>query len=128
MVTDSHSVRNGDRVLAGAGLTIAATWAGLEVGDLPAYLFGSGWTSRSPGPGAAAARSPRFADRIVASLARPITVGRGPLRVRAGIGIAISRAGADEPDDLLKLAGMAMHTAKRHGDGYHLEGAVRVGS
>jgi diguanylate cyclase (GGDEF)-like protein len=68
-----------------------------------------------------------IAERIVANLDRPITVGRGPLRVSASIGVALSRAGTQEHDGLLKLAGVAMGTAKRRGGGYHLEGAVRVG-
>ena len=68
-----------------------------------------------------------IAERIVANLARPVTVGRGPLRVSASLGVALSRPGADETDDLLKLAGVAMYTAKRGGDDYHVEGAIRVG-
>lgn len=37
-MTDFNAVRNRDRVLAAAGLTIAATLAALEAGDLDAYL------------------------------------------------------------------------------------------
>ncbi|MGK5677855.1 diguanylate cyclase domain-containing protein [Actinoplanes sp. URMC 104] len=64
------------------------------------------------------------AERIVAALDRPVEAGGRRLRTPASVGIALSHAGIDGPDELLRLADTAMYEAKRRGGGgFHLHGA-----
>jgi diguanylate cyclase (GGDEF)-like protein len=57
------------------------------------------------------------AERIVATLTRPVVADGHELRIRASIGIADGRSG-DEPSKLLRHADIAMYAAKRSGGGY----------
>jgi predicted signal transduction protein with EAL and GGDEF domain len=53
------------------------------------------------------------------SIARPIELGeldRGPLRLTACMGLALSAAGVDE-DEVLRQADLALYHAKEHGKG-----------
>ncbi|HWS36266.1 MAG TPA: GGDEF domain-containing protein [Actinoplanes sp.] len=62
------------------------------------------------------------AERIIAVLNEPVTIGGHELRTPVSIGIALSRAG-DSPDDVLRYADSAMYSAKRAGGGrFHLYG------
>jgi len=65
------------------------------------------------------------AQRIIAKLRDPIGVGRNGLLARASIGIALSGDGADQPDELLHQADLAMYAAKRRGThGYEVFGHI----
>ncbi len=63
------------------------------------------------------------AGRIVEALDETIPAGARRLRTPASVGVALSHAGLTSPDDLLRLAGAAMHEAKRRGGGFLLHGA-----
>jgi diguanylate cyclase (GGDEF)-like protein len=53
------------------------------------------------------------ARRIVAEMNRPVVINGGPVRLRAGIGIALSGPEELGPDELLHRADVAMYDAKR---------------
>jgi diguanylate cyclase (GGDEF)-like protein len=63
------------------------------------------------GPGAAV----EFAQEIARALRRPLRIGGHEVFAQGSIGIALSRSGADRPEDLLRDAITAMHRAKRDG-------------
>ncbi|MEV7624667.1 GGDEF domain-containing protein [Actinoplanes sp. NPDC089786] len=56
-----------------------------------------------------------IAERITASLGRPVTFGGHPLSIGASIGIAYSEDGPVDPDDIMRRADAAMYHAKREG-------------
>lgn len=58
-----------------------------------------------------------LANRVSAAIMRPITLTGQHLTVGTSIGIAISAAGGDDPDELLLAADAAMYEAKRAKDG-----------
>jgi len=58
-----------------------------------------------------------LADRIHASLGRPIRYGRTSLNIGASIGIAVPETLPEEADDLLRAADTAMYRAKASGGG-----------
>ncbi|HYY82570.1 MAG TPA: EAL domain-containing protein [Actinomycetes bacterium] len=65
------------------------------------------------------------AQRILAELDDPIVVDNHTLQVRSSIGIALSEGGADDPEELLRRADMAMYVAKRRGaHGFELYGHI----
>ncbi|ESS72232.1 response regulator receiver modulated diguanylate cyclase/phosphodiesterase [Methyloglobulus morosus KoM1] len=55
------------------------------------------------------------AERMLANVAQPFTIGGHELYTTTSIGIAIFPDDGDSEDDLLKNAGVAMHYAKRKG-------------
>ncbi|MGH9187861.1 MAG: putative bifunctional diguanylate cyclase/phosphodiesterase [Acidimicrobiales bacterium] len=60
------------------------------------------------------------AERVVNALETPFEVGGLELHSRPSIGIAVFPDHADDPDELLKRADVAMYVAKRSGRGYAL--------
>jgi diguanylate cyclase (GGDEF)-like protein len=58
-----------------------------------------------------------IAERLIASLSSPFTVGGRPVSIGASIGIALFRGNDADPDTLLRQADAAMYEAKRNGRG-----------
>ena len=71
-----------------------------------------------------------IADRIVALIAAPATVGSHELHVRVSLGIATSPAAGETVDELLTNADAAMYVAKAAGKGRSAvyEPGMRIGS
>jgi diguanylate cyclase (GGDEF)-like protein len=71
-----------------------------------------------------------LADRIVAAIARPATVGGQEVNVRVSLGVAVSPEGGESVDELLTNADAAMYVAKAAGKGRSAvyEPGMRVGS
>ena len=73
-----------------------------------------------------------LADRIIASVERPIGVGDHSVEVGASIGIAICPTDGTDPETLLRAADMAMYGAKEEGRGSYrffnqsMENALRA--
>jgi predicted signal transduction protein with EAL and GGDEF domain len=57
------------------------------------------------------------ADRLVESLSAPVSLGWGAPRIGTSIGVALSGAGGDSAEDLLRNADIAMYAAKASGRG-----------
>ena len=70
------------------------------------------------------------ADRIVAAIAIPASMGGHEVNVRASVGVAVSPEGGESVDDLLTNADAAMYVAKAAGKGRSAvyEPGMRVGS
>jgi diguanylate cyclase (GGDEF)-like protein len=60
----------------------------------------------------------RIAERLVAAIARPFSVGGDEIRLSASVGAALS-AGGKSADELLRNADVAMYRAKAQGKGRH---------
>ena len=56
-----------------------------------------------------------LAERVLAGLRAPFRLGDRAVVVTASVGVALSRSGADQPDDLLRHADIAMYRAKSSG-------------
>jgi Amt family ammonium transporter len=61
----------------------------------------------------------RVADRIQSELKQPFILNAQEIFTGASIGIAISEAGYDRPEDFLRDADLAMYRAKEFGGGRH---------
>ena len=114
-VNDVHGHAAGDDVLR----EIATRLGGLaRKGDTVARLggdeFGVILECVSPEEPPAAAV---LADRIIASVEQPISVGDQYVDVGASIGIAICPTDGTDPETLLRAADMAMYRAKEEGRG-----------
>ncbi len=57
----------------------------------------------------------RAADRVQAAMGRPVLIGGQEVTTSSSIGIALSKATYERPEDLLRDADTAMHRAKAHG-------------
>ena len=70
------------------------------------------------------------ADRIVAELASPTSVGGQEVNVRVSVGVAVTPEGGESVDELLTNADAAMYVAKAAGKGRSVvyEPGMRVGS
>jgi diguanylate cyclase (GGDEF)-like protein len=70
------------------------------------------------------------ADRIVAAIANPTSVGGQEVNVRVSVGVAVSPDGGESVDELLTNADAAMYVAKAAGKGRSAvyEPGMRVGS
>jgi diguanylate cyclase (GGDEF)-like protein/PAS domain S-box-containing protein len=61
------------------------------------------------------ANATAVADRILTALAEPISLGENDISISTSIGIAVSSAGTESADDLLRDADTAMYHAKTSG-------------
>jgi diguanylate cyclase (GGDEF)-like protein len=70
------------------------------------------------------------ADRIVAAIASPTSVGGQDVNVRVSVGVAVSPEGGESVDELLTNADAAMYVAKAAGKGRSAvyEPGMRIGS
>jgi diguanylate cyclase (GGDEF)-like protein len=57
------------------------------------------------------------ADRMLRDLLQPLVVGEAMLSIRASAGIAITRCGGHDVDEILREADQALHQAKAEGTG-----------
>jgi diguanylate cyclase (GGDEF)-like protein len=57
----------------------------------------------------------RFADRIIDIIAQPFDIDGNEVNIGTSIGIALAPEHASDPDDLLKMADMALYRAKSSG-------------
>jgi len=90
--------------------------AAIRPGDTAARLGGDEFAillEEIDGPATAIA----VAERVLKGLGAPIDLGESAPRVGASIGIALSGAGGETADDLLRNADIAMYTAKGAGRG-----------
>ena len=60
-----------------------------------------------------------IAERIGAALAEPVALGGHEVFITASIGIAVSAAGTESPESLLRKADLAMYRAKSNGKARH---------
>jgi diguanylate cyclase (GGDEF)-like protein len=87
--------------------------AGLRAGDVVARLGGDEFTALLPG--ARAETAAEVAERLRESLAEPIVLAQGEVRVTACIGIAVAPEDGTDYKQLLRAADGAMYRAKREG-------------
>ena len=71
-----------------------------------------------------------LADRIVATIASPVSIGGQQVSARVSLGVALSPEGGQSVDELLTNADAAMYVAKAAGKGRSVlyEAGMRVGS
>ncbi|MCM8556569.1 putative bifunctional diguanylate cyclase/phosphodiesterase [Sphingomicrobium sediminis] len=58
-----------------------------------------------------------LAERIISEVSRTVTIGAANINVGATIGIAIGRADSEREDQLMRLADLALYSAKSNGRG-----------
>ena len=115
-VNDIHGHHAGDDVLREVATRIGAV---VRAGDMVARLGGDEFAlimhcNEGEDPSAAAAL---LADRIIAGVGRPISIGSRFVDVGASIGIALCPMDGTDPETLLRAADMAMYRAKERGRG-----------
>jgi diguanylate cyclase (GGDEF)-like protein len=120
-INDRYGHQAGDAVL----LTVAQRLgAQVRQGEVAARLGGDEFVvvladdhvdaSAAGGAGGAPAR---VAQRLIAALSESIPLSQGPVRISASVGVAYFPADANEPDDLLRKADVALYRAKHEGRG-----------
>ncbi len=112
MVNDSLGHAAGDSLLVEAARRLLAC---VRSSDTVARLGGDEFAVFIEDPADDAACT-EVAERIIAALARPFSIGRREVFVGASLGIATARDG-DGADGLLRNADMAMYLAKTRGKG-----------
>ncbi len=115
-VNDVYGHQAGDDVLREVATRIGAV---VRAGDMVARLGGDEFAlimhcNEGEEPTAAAAL---LADRIIAGVGRPISIGPRFVDVGTSIGIAICPMDGTDPETLLRAADMAMYRAKERGRG-----------
>jgi diguanylate cyclase (GGDEF)-like protein/PAS domain S-box-containing protein len=108
-IGDLHGHLIGDRVLAEVAGRLRAL---VRPTDLVARLGGDEFVVVCPGTDVQTAG--RIAEQVLESVAAPIDVGRGEVRVGASVGIAVSAQGTDA-ESLIEQAEAAMQAAKARG-------------
>jgi len=116
VINDSLGHAAGDAVL----VEVAERLTGcVGPGDLVARLGGDEFvmlvSGRHPGSGSAQ----DIAERVLAVLAEPVTVGGDAVPVAVSIGVALARSEMGDAGRLLAEADLAMYTAKRNGKARH---------
>ena len=101
----------GDRLLRAAAERLAGA---VRPGDTLARLGGDEFAVVQPGltgPDGAAA----LARRLIDTFAKPFTLELQELHVSASVGVAVSPAGAEDADELIRQADVALYKAKQDG-------------
>jgi diguanylate cyclase (GGDEF)-like protein len=113
LLNDRFGHSRGDEALQAIGERVRAA---IRPGDTAARLGGDEFAillEEIDGPSTAIT----VAERVLTSLAAPLDLGESAPRVGASIGIALSGAGGETADDLLRNADIAMYSAKGAGRG-----------
>jgi len=114
-VNDTHGHGIGDAVLTAAARRLEG---GLRPGDDLARVGGDEFVAIVDDP-TDLDRLKALADRLIASIEKPVSVGGVECRVSASIGIALSRRYAEPTlDAMLTDADKALYAAKRTGRGH----------
>jgi diguanylate cyclase (GGDEF)-like protein/PAS domain S-box-containing protein len=113
LVNDGFGHPVGDQLLVAVGTRIVEALRG---GDTAARLGGDEFgilleQIESP------EESYEVADRVINALRTPFVIDGHEVHIRASVGIALSAAGAENPDELLQAADVAMYAAKGNGKG-----------
>jgi diguanylate cyclase len=119
-VNDTYGHHHGDELLRLISQRLADA---VRDGDLLARIGGDEFAVVMDGVGLEAAEE--VADRLRASLRRPLTVGVQHLSVDASVGIAVCPQDASDAAELLRLADLAMYDAKSSGAGIRAYDARR---
>ncbi|MFT3767452.1 MAG: EAL domain-containing protein [Minicystis sp.] len=114
-VNDSLGNAIGDEVLASTARRLRAS---ARDEDTVARLGGDDFAMVLPGADAAGATA--IAARVAEALAEPHHAGGADILLGSSIGLAVSAAGEEGPDELLRNAGLALAAAKRRGGGHEL--------
>ncbi|HEX8906937.1 MAG TPA: bifunctional diguanylate cyclase/phosphodiesterase, partial [Longimicrobiaceae bacterium] len=110
-VNDSFGHLAGDRLIGAVAVRLRAA---MRDGDTVARFGGDEFALLLDGV-ADAGEALRGAERVQAELARPFALEGHELVVTPSIGIALGRAGAEHPEELLREADTAMYRAKERG-------------
>ena len=111
MVNDSLGHTAGDELLKAVARRIQVR---LRDGDTPARLSGDEFAIVLSDVHSLR-QATRVADRILADLATPFSIQDRQVFASASVGIAISVAGAESAEELLRNADIALHRAKANG-------------
>ncbi|AYH44633.1 EAL domain-containing protein [Azoarcus sp. DN11] len=111
LVNDTHGQIEGDELLKSFARRVREC---LRAGDTMSRQSGDEFTILLPDIADAQALQ-RIAEKIVAALRAPFTVGGRDFRCTASIGLAVFPDDADSVDDLLRDADMAMCQVKAQG-------------
>jgi diguanylate cyclase (GGDEF)-like protein len=117
-INDRYGHQAGDAVLLTVAQRLAAQ---VRQGEVAARLGGDEFVvvladDRHEAAGVSEAPA-RVAQRLIAALSDSITLPQGPVRVSASVGVAYFPADANEADDLLRKADVALYRAKHEGRG-----------
>jgi diguanylate cyclase (GGDEF)-like protein len=113
VVNDSLGHSAGDELLRATAARLVAL---LRPGDTVARFGGDEFVMIC-GDLSDAAHAQRIAERVIAALAEPLTVGGAEHVVGASIGIAVARGPSRPGEDVLREADAAMYRAKELGRG-----------
>lgn len=109
-VNDSFGHQAGDRVLVEVAQRLRSV---LRTQDTVARLSGDEFVVLCEVQLQGSLRAQEIAERLAASLARPILLGDEHVVLGAGIGVTVTECAAHEPERLLRQADIAMYEAKR---------------
>lgn len=115
MINDSMGHLMGDKLLMDAARRIKSC---VREADTVARLGGDEFTVLLDGI-LSEADAERVAARIRLELAKPFQLDREEIFITVSIGIALSNAGYEEYDDMLRDADAALYSAKRNGGNRH---------
>lgn len=110
-INDHHGHDVGDRMIVSAARRISDT---LRPSDRFARLGGDEFVILQPNV-RSSRDSESMAYRIVEAMRRPFDLGRVEISTSVSIGIAMCPDNANEPEELFKLADLALYRAKKEG-------------
>ena len=116
LVNDTYGHEVGDHLMVEVANRLRST---LRDGNRVLRYGGDEFVAICPDiPNAQAAE--RIADRLIASLEAPFTIGQDAIRISASIGVALTERRDRSPDEVLRDADVAMYHAKAEGVGRYV--------